>query len=483
MFRIKFVIFLLLITSVVTAKVENLASFNTTSMDDHKVRIIDSGFEALKERIEMINRATKTIDVEYLIYNRDQSGRLVTQALLKKAREGVKVRMLFDNLLIVGQIDPFVSKQLNDAGIEIKFYNTASLLELSDVQFKNHRKTLIIDNKEFILGGRNIGDDYFDLSDHFNFLDRDVVVQGPITEKVTDTFNVFWNSKVSELPKKMPAKPPIKIDPTKYSLKKLKSRSTMVYKWYKKVLDARDFLTENDKDKEVLRRLEKFPKEYKTHTVRNITFVSDLPGKKVKSTRIISHYILEQMEALDSGDTMTIDTPYFLVDKDLKVTLKTLLERGTKVEVHTNSLYSTDAIYVNTMFNWTIRKWIKGGLHVYTFNGFKPDFLMTPFESIRKARFGTHAKSVVFNDTESMISTFNFDPHSKYFNAESGLFFHDNPEMAKELRGAIHRKMKYARKLTSSKDVSKHKFDNVSFGKSVLYYLLGPITLLAYPIL
>src|SRR5690606_1637960 len=111
----------------------------------------------------------------------DLTSRLLTQELLKKARAGVKVRMILDASITVLQWDEYLveaARLASKGNLEIRHYNTAPLLYISSNQFRSHRKLIVIDDKEAITGGRNIGNEYFDLDEKYNFLDRDIYVKG-----------------------------------------------------------------------------------------------------------------------------------------------------------------------------------------------------------------------------------------------------------------------------------------------------------------
>ena len=173
-----------------------------------KIKLFNYGLASFEERLEMIESAKSSIDVEYFIYRADTSGKIFTQALINRAKEGIKVRLLLDYFLIKNVITTFHADELAKYGIEVKYYNPTSTLNLIKGQYRNHRKLLIIDGQVAITGGRNIGDEYFDLSPTFNFLDRDIEITGSVAADIQATFNAVWDSE----PAKKLAKPdkPIK---------------------------------------------------------------------------------------------------------------------------------------------------------------------------------------------------------------------------------------------------------------------------------
>src|SRR4029453_15393735 len=95
----------------------------------------------------------------------------------------------------VFKLKPAYARLLGEAGVKVRYYNTSAIYRLGSIQHRSHRKLLIIDEATVLTGGRNIANDYFDLSDHYNFLDSDLEVSGPIVKTVLESFDLYWNSR------------------------------------------------------------------------------------------------------------------------------------------------------------------------------------------------------------------------------------------------------------------------------------------------
>ena len=106
----------------------------------------------------------------------------------------MKVRLLVDFSLPVFKLAPHVAAELAAAGVQVRYYNTATLLRFFAVNHRTHRKLLVADRRVAIVGGRNIGDDYFDLSPRYNFLDSDLLIDGPVAAAISDSFELYWAS-------------------------------------------------------------------------------------------------------------------------------------------------------------------------------------------------------------------------------------------------------------------------------------------------
>lgn len=458
--------------------------FKTNSQALHEIKLLNHGLASLEERLQMIERAQKTIDVEYFIYNLDKSGRLFTQALIKKAKEGVKIRVLLDFAMVKSTFSPFFAHEMRENGIEVKYFNPASTLNQFSGTYRNHRKILLIDGAEAITGGRNIGDEYFDLREDFNFLDRDLFVKGEVVKSMQATFDQVWGAEASQLVarERMPQmndgiyhKEKGGVDTFRYQ--------TDLRNWKKKIEKVRDFLFASDEKllEEVRAKGQaELAKEY-TGSCENMSFNSEYPiiGKKNRAERIIKHDIAERIA--NAKESILFDSPYFIVNDESKTALETALSNKVNITLLTNSLNSTDAIYVYDVFDSIIKGWIKKGLNSYIYKGSLPENYEVINEEVSKARFGVHAKSFVFDKKDVVIGTFNFDPRSANLNTEMTISCENNPELARLVSEDIEGRIKNSLHLDSSKTVDEVEFYNVGFFKRLGYYLLkGPSNLFDY---
>jgi putative cardiolipin synthase len=466
---------LLLVLLALGAKAEVVTdSFKVKINKSHQIALLNNGLAAFEERLEMLERAKKSIDVEYFIYELDKSGRVFTQALIKKAKEGVKVRMLLDYSMIKGTFTPFFAHEMEKFGIEVKYFNPSATINQFSGTYRNHRKVLLIDGVEAVTGGRNIADEYFDLREDFNFLDRDLHVRGEIVKSIEETFNTLWASEHSK----------------KLSREKMPNREDSIYQrgeigfddqrfdadmdaYNKKLEKVREFITVPHKDEQAFREKgkENLALEYKG-TCENMTFFSEYPiiGHKNRSQRVIKHEISDRFK--QAKESVLFDSPYFIVDGDSKDALDTALKNNVKLELLTNSLNSTDAIYVYAVLDATIKPWIAKGLEAHIFKGNLPKNYPVFDESIEKARFGVHAKSFVIDSKDTIIGTYNFDPRSANLNTEMILTCDNNPELAKHVIADITARVDSSVHLDSNTTVNEVEFMNVGFMKRLTYLLV-----------
>src|SRR5690606_27474268 len=250
--------------------------------------------------------------------------------------------------------------------ITVRYYNKASLLR-AKAQYRNHRKSMVIDGKEAVLGGRNIADEYFDLSHEYNFVDRDIWIKGEIVSAVTQSFQEVWDSEyVIKIERdRKPRANDVKYIRNNHNSSPGSGRARYrsdLRRWNKDVEEAQEFLVETEEDKELVAEVRDMGKELlaKDHVDRcnKNTFYSDKPGhgrRHRREGRLLKAEIFERLKAVKQK--VTIDTPYFISDDDTRPILDELLSNGKEVDVLTNGVYSTDAIYVATVFYHYFMRW------------------------------------------------------------------------------------------------------------------------------
>lgn len=449
--------------------------FRVERNSQHEIVLLNHGLASLEARLQMIERAQHTIDVEYFIYRVDKSAKIFTDALIKKARAGIKVRMLLDYFMVKSDLSPFFTHELEKEGIEIKYFNATSSLNAFSGQYRNHRKVLLVDGKEAITGGRNIGDEYFDLSNEYNFLDREIALKGAVVSDVQKTYNELWNAEKSVKIKREER-------PVLYDVKYMREGGTdeQAYKmdleaWSKKVSKAQAFVQEADQkltDEIRSKGAELFQEEYRG-LCQSMGFNSEygsIGKENRKNHRIIKHDLLKRISS--AKKSVLIDSPYFIVNEELAGALDAALNNDTEVKILTNGLNSTDAIYVYAVFDTIIKDWLTKGLDSYIYKGHRPSTYPVIDRLAGKARFGVHAKTFVFDNKDVVIGTYNVDPRSANYNSEMTVTCNGNPELALAVTNDIESRIAGSLHLDSIEKVDEVEFYEVNFIKRLTYYLL-----------
>ena len=156
----------------------------------------------LPSRIAMTELAEKTLDLQYFIWDADATGRILAERLVRAADRGVRVRILVDDLNLKGR-DAVVAALDAHPNIEVRLFNpfahrSSKLLgfiaDFNRVNHRMHNKLFVMDNAVAIVGGRNIGNHYFEVHQQVNFRDMDVIAGGPVVREASGVFDHFWNS-------------------------------------------------------------------------------------------------------------------------------------------------------------------------------------------------------------------------------------------------------------------------------------------------
>jgi len=167
------------------------------------VRILRYGPDAFVARAVLARLAERSIDAQYYLWQQDTVGRLLIREMIDAADRGVRVRLLIDDMYGDGGQDTWLAMDVHPQ-IEVRLFNpfsrgqpraTQFLTNLEDVNYRMHSKSYNVDNQVAIVGGRNIGDEYFDASTDLVFVDRDALVVGPAVPQVSGEFDEYWNSE------------------------------------------------------------------------------------------------------------------------------------------------------------------------------------------------------------------------------------------------------------------------------------------------
>ena len=171
--------------------------------------MLDTGEEALLARAWLVGHAEKSIEVQYFIWSADNVGILASEALLRAAERGVKVRVIVDDLLIDApdktllalakhpNIDIRINNPKHRVGTQLhkRIYNVVT--NFRGLNQRMHDKTLFVDGMVGITGRRNMADEYFSYDHDHNFRDRDALLLGEAVKTMGENFEAFWSSPLA----------------------------------------------------------------------------------------------------------------------------------------------------------------------------------------------------------------------------------------------------------------------------------------------
>jgi putative cardiolipin synthase len=419
-------------------------ALTANSQSPHRIRLLSKGEDSLRARLAMIRSAKKSLELEFFIYNVDEASRLLTSALIERAQAGVKVRVLVDFSAPVFQLQPIYARYLLQHGIEVRYYNTSANYRVVSLQHRSHRKLLIADGHAVITGGRNIGDEYFDLHPRFNFLDTDVQVVGPIVEKIQESFDLYWASDFSSEPPQIAV--PLSSQEAEM-VKKLyaeQGRDAELRAYFEPLPTTAKESPQESPHELPQEILVKLPNESpKTHTCEDLSFITDYPAQGENQRQVFKRLVEELAQAKEE---VIGESPYFVIREGGHDALKQVVSRGVKLKVLTNSLGSTDAFYTVSALASRLDWIADSGIELWAYDGRS----LSGVSSQRwtsSHRWGLHSKRAVIDRKHVLIGTYNVDPRSANLNSELMLICRNQPEFAAEVLADLELRLQQSQRV------------------------------------
>jgi putative cardiolipin synthase len=383
-------------------------------------RIITPGMDGLLVRAQMIDAAERTLDLQYFIFRGDTTGRLLTVALQRAAQRGVRVRVLVDDSdTVVG--DEQLLRLDGRPNIEIRIFNPfvyrGHVLALRTLEFmfnarrldyRMHNKLLVVDNALALVGGRNIGDPYFQIDPEAQLADDDVFAAGPVADQLGATFDEYWNSGLA-IPAAVlqrPPAPPATVAPTTAFDAQIATGEP-----YAGIISGR------------------LPLVWAHAQV-----VCDSPHKKQvasgeRAGRLMNPAVLAAAGATRSELLMV--TPYFIPAPEEIKLLRDLRQQQVQVRILTNSLEATPGVFAQSGYQRYRLPMVEEGVELFEARSLLGSSRGSgqPARISRHGNYALHAKLFVFDRQQLFVGSMNFDKRSRHLNTEVGLII-DSPELA-----------------------------------------------------
>lgn len=405
---------------------------------DSSFRPLQNGVDALLARIVLAEAAERSLDAQYYIWHDDLTGRHFAHALLRAADRGVRVRILLDDVGVNANDEILLTLDAH-ANIEIRLFNPLALrsfrglgmlADFSRINRRMHNKAFIADNQAAILGGRNIGDEYFDAGSELAFGDLDVLMTGPGVDKASSAFDRFWNA-----PSSIPVPALLGRSHDMPAMEALRAELSAF------IAAQRDSPYVRNAGIELLEKLTGDAPGYywgKAH------LLYDDPAKIDRPPDDPEGHLLPQFANIGSKmrNELLIVSPYFIPGDAGVAWLENLVKRGVQVTVLTNSLSATDVGAVHAGYSRYRMALLEGGIRLHEL---KPDAIEQARASggkrrISGSRASLHAKTFVFDRRAVFIGSLNLDPRSVRLNTEIGVVCESQP-LAAQLAGSIVQKL------------------------------------------
>jgi cardiolipin synthase C len=406
-------------------------------------RLVIEGMEAFAIRMQSALVAERSLDVQTYIWHADATGLYLAQALLEAADRGVRVRLLVDDLDARASNLGFAALAAHP-GIEVRTFNPFAsrsgklrlagegVRDFSRINRRMHNKSWIADNRIALVGGRNLGDEYFTASDEVNFVDLDFAMVGPVVRDVSASFDRFWNSP-SVWPMEL-------LDREAVSGAALEQLRVKLAQNAAAAKDSRYARALRDSD--AIRRLTSG--DWSPQWSANYRFVSDDPGKvtmekKDAARAAVGAAVLAQIRG--AQHSLDILSPYFVPGKAGTEVLVARAGAGAGVQILTNSLAANDVATVHGGYSRHRKQLLEGGVRLWELKPLARD--QAAEKPDKHASFSgssgasLHTKALTSDGLQSFVGSYNLDPRSTWLNCEQGVLV-ENQELAAQL-GAIFR--------------------------------------------
>lgn len=400
-------------------------------------RLVSVGVDGFLVRAQMINAAERTLDLEYYIFRQDETGQLLTDALLRAADRGVRVRVLVDDGDTLEGDEQIVALGAHPK-IEIRIFNPFTYrghtelfravdfaLNASRLDYRMHNKLMVVDNAIALVGGRNIGDEYFQVDPDSQFGDDDVFTAGPIVAQLSRTFDDFWNSALA-----IPVAALGDGNPSAAALDAY--RKTLDEHRRQLKADGTDYASRVATGEPLAAMLSgKLPLVWAHAQV-----VYDSPEKKrVEEGEMVGklmHRTVAEAAASVQSELLIV-TPFLIPGEGGIKLFNKLRERGARVRILTNSLESTPQPAAQAGYMHYRIPLLEDGVELYEVRASlgNPRGSGESAAAARSGNYALHAKLFVFDRERLYIGSMNFDERSHHLNTEIGLII-DSPALAQE---------------------------------------------------
>ncbi|MES2739921.1 MAG: phospholipase D family protein [Pseudomonadota bacterium] len=402
------------------------------------VYALPGGADAFAVRMLLANTAMRSLDVQYYIWHKDITGMLLLDALRAAAGRGVRVRLLLDDNNTAG-LDQILARFDAIANVEVRLFNPFPLRSpralgyLSDffrLNRRMHNKSFTIDNQATIVGGRNIGDEYFGAAGDVLFSDLDVVAIGPVVDAVSHDFDRYWNSD-SAYPLRLLVPAAGANGAALFDQEVMRTGRSPAGLAYLEAMRVSPFVAQLSE-----RRL---PLEWAvTH------LVSDDPDKVLGQATQQSKVLPQLVEMVGQpAAALDLVSPYFVPGEAGAAAFGAMARRGVQVRILTNSFEATDVTPVHAGYAKWRKSLLASGVRLFEMRRAWADSGQREGAGVGSggsSASSLHAKTFSVDGARVFVGSFNFDQRSFNLNTEMGLVI-DSVALAGQLTGALNQRL------------------------------------------
>jgi putative cardiolipin synthase len=406
----------------------SVATIVAKHAEDAGIYLLPNGRDAFAARRLLAASAERSLDVQYYIWRGDRTGTLLFDELRVAADRGVRVRLLLDDNNTAG-LDATLAALDSHGNIEVRLFNPFVIRGFRAIGYvtdffrlnrRMHNKSFTADNQATIIGGRNVGDEYFDaVDDTPAFVDLDVLAIGTVVQAVSRDFDRYWASRSS-----YPAEQLLST-PVAGALAELRAAAANVGRQPGAVgyLDA-------IRSSAVIRGLIAGTLAFEWAPTR---MISDDPAKVLGLAAAEQLFPEQLLEVIGSpGRELDLVSPYFVPTEALIDAFTRLTRRGVGVRILVNSLAATDVTAVHSGYAKHRKQLLKSGIAIYEMRLVAPPSMEARADRLGHSATSLHAKTFAVDRDLLFIGSFNFDPRSAHLNTELG-FVVESPALANRL--------------------------------------------------
>lgn len=387
---------------------------NTCTAKDCRFLLLQEGDLALDARVGLIRGATRQIKLQTYIWKEDYSGRLIARELIQAADRGVQVQILLDDFNTSNELHLFRALNAHPF-INIHLFNPIPkawrqgvfrwlhlIWEMRRMNRRMHNKALLVDNQRGIIGGRNIGDEYFDLDPKYNFLDLDLLCFGPVVAELSTSFDLYWHHEYAK-----PIKRWFRARRKRLYRRRLERLRQEVFGYYPAP------------------GLDKFQNEA---VAAPVEVVCDTPGSFLNHTQVPQpKEVARRLKELLAGvhESLTVESAYLVLNSEEITQLDRLRQGGIRVQLLTNSLATNDVLANHAGFRNTRLALLQRGVEVRELA-----------VSGRRPKRGLHGKALVIDHRTIFLGSYNLNERSALLNSELALIIH-HPGLARQVEEVI----------------------------------------------
>jgi len=401
-------------------------------------RLYSLGIDGLLLRLELIEAAHSSLDLQYYVFHGDESGKLITEALARAAARGVRVRILVDDGETIRgdeQLYPLAGAH----NVEVRVFNpwryrghnafvrdVEYLFSHRRLDFRMHNKLFIADRAVALVCGRNIGDEYFQVDPDWQFADDDVLTAGPAVQELATVFEQYWQSELAiPVQALLPAK-----DTDAAAAQALAQRVTVPKKAQSAGVNYQEKLSANEPLASVLAG--RMPLDW---AQAEVAADSPYKGKRLAEGQGVSGLMFAPVADAIRGthSELTMVSPYLVPSPDELKLLQDLRATQRSVRILTSSLESESSHPAQAGYMKYRVPLLESGVQLYEIRA-RPESRRGTGQSEKLSRYGhysLHAKLLVFDRSGLYVGSMNYDQRSRRVNTECGVIIHSG-ELASE---------------------------------------------------